>query len=352
MPDERVQAAIRNWGPRFISQGVDYNDFFSTTARIETWDQWCREWVATGDMHTELGSRAEASGNGLSAGEAFIRAALSYHFGRFLFQDHSEEYRAAGDMALRALMQGLKHLDPAAERLEIPFEGAVMVGTLRRPPGASRPPLVMLIPGLDSTKEEFFHWENVFLQRGMATFSLEGPGQGECGYASHIRPDYEAPVSAALDVLVKRTDIDPVRIGAAGVSLGGYYAPRAAAYEPRLKAVVGNCGPWNFAECWPVLPSLTRAAFQYHSGAQNEADAVTKAGELSLDGAAQKVRQPLLVIHGRLDRLIPWQQAQRIVDAVGANAELALFDNGNHVCNNIPYIYRPLTADWLHEKLG
>ena len=66
----------------------------------------------------------------------------------------------------------------------------------------------------------------------------------------------------------------------------------------------------------------------------------------------QKIKQPLLIIHGKLDRLIPWEQAHKIVDAVGKNAELAMYENGNHVCNNIPYVYRPLTADWLKEKLG
>lgn len=95
-----------------------------------------------------------------------------------------------------------------------------------------------------------------------------------------------------------------------------------------------------------------RAAFQYHSGASDAADARARAGELSLDGAAQKITQPLLVIQGKLDRLIPWEQAQKIIDAVGRNAELAMFENGNHVCNNIPYVYRPLAADWLKTKLG
>jgi 2,6-dihydroxypseudooxynicotine hydrolase len=352
MPDERVEAAIRNWAPRFTSQGVDYNDFFRTTSRIETWKDWCREWAATGDVHYDLGLKAEAEGNAVSAGEGFIAAALCYHFGRFLFQDLHDEYMAASGKAVEAFARGLKHLDPAAERVEIPLDGTVMVGTLRRPAGADRPPLVLLLPGLDSTKEEFFHWENVFLCRGLATFSLDGPGQGECGYTSHIRPDYEAAVSAALHVLTRRADVDGGRIGLAGVSLGGYYAPRAAAFEPRVRAAVGNCGPWDFGECWDSLPGLTRAAFRYHSGAADEAEALARAHRLSLDGAAQKIRQPLLIIHGKLDRIIPWQQAHKIVKAVGPNAELAMFENGNHVCNNIPYIYRPLTADWLKEKLG
>lgn len=352
MPDERVEAAIKNWAPRFTSQGVDYNDFFRTTSRVEKWEDWCQEWVATGDVHHDLAVKAEAKGSTVSAGEAYISAALCYHFGKFVFQDFHDEYMSAANKSVEAFAKGLKLLDPTAERVEIPFDGATMVGTLRRPAGVKKPPLVLLLPGLDSTKEEFFHWENVFLKRGLATFSLDGPGQGECGYTSRIRPDYEAAVSTALDTLTKRTVIDANRIGLAGVSLGGYYAPRAAAFEPRVKAAVGNCGPWNFAECWSVLPSLTRAAFQHHSGAKNQEEALANANKLSLDGVAQKIKQPLLVIQGRLDRLIPWEQAVKIVDAVGSNAELAMFENGNHVCNNIPYIYRPLTADWLKERLG
>lgn len=354
MKDERVEAAIKNWAPRFTSQGVDYNDFFRTTSRVEKWEDWCREWVATGDAHHELAVKAEAKGNTISAGEAYIGAALCYHFGKFVFQDYHDEYMSAANKSVEAFAKGLKLLDPTSERVEIPFDGATMVGTLRRPApaGADKPPLVLLLTGLDSTKEEFFYWENVFLKRGLATFSLDGPGQGECGYNSYIRPDYEAAVSTALDMLTKRSDIDPNRIGLAGVSLGGYYAPRAAAFESRVKAAVGNCGPWNFAECWSVLPSLTRAAFQHHSGAKNEEEAIADANKLSLDGVAQKIKQPLLIIHGKLDRLIPWEQAHKIVNAVGSNAELAMFENGNHVCNNIPFVYRPLTADWLNEKLG
>ena len=352
MSDERVQAAIKNWAPRFTSQGVDYNDFFRTTSSVEKWDDWCSAWCAIGDVHFELATKAEAAGNLVSAGEAYIGAALCYHFGKFLFQDYYDEYLAAGRKSIDAFAKGLKLLDPTGERLEIPFDGATMVGTLRRPADASRPPLVMLLPGLDSTKEEFFYWENVFLKRGLATLSLDGPGQGECGYQIRIRPDYEAAITTVLDFLKKRNDVDLKRIGLAGVSLGGYYAPRAAAFEPRVKAAVGNCGPWNWAECWPHLPMLTRTAYVHHSGSKDEAEALVKANEISFEGVAQKIKQPVLIIHGKLDRLIPWEQAHKIVDAIGSNAQLAMFENGNHVCNNIPYIYRPLTADWLKEKLG
>ncbi len=352
MADERVQAAIKNWAPRWTSQGVDYNDFFRTAARIEKWEDWCKEWVVTGDEHHDRAGQAEARGRTRSAGEAYIAAALAYHVGKFLFQDYYDEYVAAGRKSIASFAEGLQLLDPTGERVEIPFDGTTMVGTLRRPASADTPPLILLLPGLDSTKEEFFYWEKVFLDRGLATLSLDGPGQGECGYTSHIRPDYEAAVSCVLDALAGRKDLDGERIGIAGVSLGGYYAERAAAFEPRVKAVVGNCGPWNWAECWSVLPSLSRDAFRHHSGAGSEAEAVAKANEISLEGVAHRIKQPVLVIHGKQDRLIPEEQAYKIVKAIGNNAELAMFEIGNHVCNNIPNVYRPLTADWLREKLA
>ena len=350
--DQRVQSAILNWAPRFTSQGVDYNDFHRTTSRIHVWDDWCKEWSITGDMHAELGRQALQGGRSLTAGEAFISAALCYHFARFMFQDHHEEYMEAGRKSIEIYQEGMHLLDSSAERIEIPFENSTIFGNLRRPAGSDHPPLVLLLPGLDSSKEEFFYWEEVFLKRGMATFSMEGPGQGECGYQMHIRPDYENAVIAVVDDLSRRTDVDMKRLGMAGVSLGGFYSERAAAFEPRVKAVVGNCGPFSWAECWAHLPQLSKDAYIYHSGSKDEAEAMSKAEALTLDGAAQKIKQPLLVIHGKLDRLVPWEQAQKIVQAVGKNAELAMFEEGNHVCNNIPYIYRPLTGDWLKEKLG
>jgi 2,6-dihydroxypseudooxynicotine hydrolase len=350
VPDERVQAAINNWAPRFTSQGVDYNDFIRTTSGIERWEQWLDAWCATGDIHAELARDAETHGRSLTAGEAWVRAALSYHFAKFVWMVDITKYRATADRAVSSLYSAHQHLDPTAERIEVPFDGATMVGNLRHPTGVTRPPLVLLLPGLDSTKEEFFYWEEVFLKRGLATLSLDGPGQGETGYSTHIRPDYEAAVSALLDALETRGDLDLKRVGAVGVSLGGYYAPRAAAYLPRIKAVVPIGGPYNFGECWKQLPSLTRETFQHHSGANDQAGAHENAYKLDLAPVLGRIQQPMLVVFGKLDRLIPYHHAERVA-AEAPNATLVMYEDGNHVCNNLPYKYRPLVADWIGEML-
>ena len=345
MPDRRVQAAIDNWAPRFVAQGVDFNDFLRTTATIERWEDWLGAWVETADVHRVLAEEAEAAGNRRTAGEAYVRAALCYHFGKFVWLVDLDRHREATERATACIYAAHRHLDPAAKRVEVPFEGETLVGNLRQPPGGTVP-LVLLLPGLDSTKEEFFNWEEVFLARGLATFSFDGPGQGESGFATHIRPDYEAAVSAALDALGWDGPV-----GACGVSLGGYYAPRAAAREPRLRAVAGVSGAFNFGECWDGLPPLTREAFAHHSGAEDEEDARSKALELDLAPVIAELDRPALMVTGKLDRIIPWEQTKRIADEA-PNGQFVLYEEGNHVCNNIPYKYRPLVADWLAKELG
>lgn len=342
MPDARVQAAIDNWAPRFVTNGVDFNDFLRTTSRVERWEDWLDAWVETGDAHAALAGEAESK---LSAGEAWVRAALAYHFAKFVWVLDVERNHETTRRAIAALERAHACLDPSAERVEIPFDGATLAANLRRPHGVEPSPLVVLIPGLDSTKEEFFHWENVFLQRGLATLSLDGPGQGESGFELHIRPDYEAAVSAALDVVDWGGPV-----GAAGVSLGGYYAPRAAAREPRLRAVAGVSGAFNFGECWDGLPGLTRETFQHHSGAHDEEEARAKAHELDLAPVIGELRQPALMVTGKRDRIIPWEQTERIAREA-PNASFVLYEEANHVCNDVPYKYRPLVADWLRKEL-
>ena len=351
MPDERVQAAIDHWAPRFTTMGVDYNDFVRATGGIERWAQWLGAWTAVADEHLELAEEAEVAGRGRTAGEAYLRAALCLHFGKFVWVLDGDRHRAATERAVAALRRAHAHLDPTAERVEASLGPGVLAGNLRRPSDArARPPLVVIIPGLDSTKEEFFHWENVFLARGMATLSMDGPGQGESGFRLPIRPDYEVAVAAMLDAVAGRDDLDLDQVGAVGVSLGGYYAPRAAAFEPRIRAVAAVSGPYNFGELWERLPPLTRETFVSKSGARDDEDGRARALELDLDGVMPRVAQPSLFVTGKLDRIIPWQQTERAAREA-SQADFVLYEHGTHVCSNVPYRYRPLVADWMWERL-
>jgi 2,6-dihydroxypseudooxynicotine hydrolase len=347
MPDARVQSAIDHWAPRFVQAGMDYSDFVRTSAGVQRWEDWLDAFAALGDAHAARAREASEAGRDVTAGEAWLHAAVAYHFARFVWVLDADRARAVADRAVAALYAAHRALGVAAERVEVPLDGGAIVGNLRRPAGVERPPLVLLIPGLDSTKEEFFRLEGVFLARGMAALSLDGPGQGEGGYTLPIRPDYEVAVTVVLDALGDEFD----RVGALGVSLGGYHAPRAAAFEPRIRAVAGISGPYNFGALWDHIPELTRETFVHKSGASGDEDGRSRALELDLDGVLERLEVPALFVTGMRDRLIPWEATERQAKTAPHGTFVGLQD-GNHVCANVPYIARPLVADWLREQLG
>lgn len=350
--DEFVQSAIDNWAPRFICNGVDANDFQRVTNSIERWDDWCQKWSECGAMHEQMGEKAEAEGHYESAAYHYFHAAICYHFGKYLFVRKPHELRVAHEHVVHNYRRALPFFDFPGERVAIPYErGAMIYGILRKPWHTPKPPVVILVPGLDSVKEELHRYGDDFLRRGMAVLAIDGPGQGEMEFEFPLRFDYEVPIKYVIDYLESRPDVDASRVGLMGVSLGGYFAPRAAAFEPRLKAVIANAGAYNFAEDFERLPPLTREAFTYRTKSASEAETRKKLEAFDLQGIMKHVRCPLLVIMGRLDRLIPPVAAEKMVAEAGGEAVLWMFEDGNHVCNNIPYKHRPQQADWMRGKL-
>jgi dienelactone hydrolase len=347
-----VQIAAHHWRPRFVANGIDVNDFDETVKKTTDWRDWAPNWKAVGEMHEALGRDAERQGRTLSATQAYQRAAWCYHLGKFLWFEDPALHAELRDRSVSVYRRALPHLDPPAVRLEIPFEGHMIPANFRKPVGEIPPPLVLLVPGLDSSKEELYSIEEDFLRRGMATLTLDGPGQAENSVDFAIRPNWETVITPVLDDLPRRDlGVDLNRVGLMGISMGAIYGPRAAAHEKRLRAVVGLAGPYNLGECWDNLNPLTRGGYIFYTKSANEAEARQKAFTLNLEGLLDRVTQPLLVIHGGRDRLFPPSHAERIAREA-RNATLVIYPDGNHVCNNISYKYRPLMADWLKEQLA
>jgi dienelactone hydrolase len=350
--DERLAAAISHWAPRFTMNGVTAGDFERITSGLERWADWCAAWSAVAAEHEQLGRDALAAGRTKTAGAHLSQAAVYYHFAKFLFVDDLDQMRTAHMAAVRCLDDALPYLDPPGQRIEIPFEGSQLVGILRQPPGQGPHPVILMIPGLDSTKEELRSTEELFLERGVATFSVDGPGQGEAEYDLAIRGDWEVPGAAFIDRLAAEPSLDAERIGVWGVSLGGYYSPRVASGDDRVKACVALAGPYTFADGWDSRPMLTQEAFRVRSKSPDMAAAQAAAAELSMEGRAELIRCPLLAVTGKRDRLIPWEHAARLVKEASGPAELLLLEEGNHGCANLAPFHRYLTADWVAEQLG
>ncbi len=349
--DVLLETAVANWGPRFTANGVDASDYARITAPLERWDVWCAAWCAGGEEQLTLAEEALKDGRRRSAGEFYARAATYFHFGKFLFVHDQDQAKAAHARAVDALNRATPLFVPPGSRHEIAFEGSHLVGLFRAPHAEGPHATVVLIPGLDSTKEEFRDVERVFHDRGMATFALDGPGQGEAEWTLPIRPEWEEVGKVVVSYLAAMPEVDENRIGVWGVSLGGFYAARLASANLPIRATIALAGPYNLGATWKDLNPLTRHAFEVRSMSASPEAAERRAWDMTLEGFAEKITQPLMVIMGKRDRLFPWQDGQRLADEAQGETTFVLLEEGNHGCANVISRHRPLGADWMANQL-
>ncbi len=293
-----------------------------------------------------MAAKALSEGHRLTAGEAYARASLFLHFAQFMaFEDPAAKAAAAArKVALFALAAPL--LDPPAERIEVPFEGGHLRGWLRLPQGPAPHPLALIIPGSDSTKEEFPAFEKHFLSRRIATLSFDGPGQGEGRALGYLRPDFGPAVAAMLGGVADRQELSDKRV-LVGMAFGGFLALRAASRVQGLSGVCSINGFHDLGAFWSVLPQVYRDNMRHTLGPD---DTEAKARTFTLRGQPQPA-VPMLVLHGGRDRIFPPDEARRCAD-LAPDATLHIFPDGNHVCNNIPWHYRPMVADWCADRCG
>jgi hypothetical protein len=201
---------------------------------------WCREWSRAAERVERLGDVAERENHCLTAGSYYLRAAIYYFCGERFLPPSPEKFEAYR-RCLAAFEKGIARRHPNIERFEVPFEGVSLPAWFMRSPKAKgRAPTVLLFDGLDNAKEMSVLFGGVELaNRGIHCLAIDGPGQGEAlrlrGIAS--RYDYEVPATAAYEAISSHPDIDPKQIAVMGFSMGGYYAPRAAAFEKAIRGL-------------------------------------------------------------------------------------------------------------------
>src|SRR5215471_19659000 len=130
--DPRIATAIAHWAPRFVTNGVALSDFEDITGSLVSWDDWCRAWSARAAVHEAMGREALADRKMVSAGEHLQRAGVYYHFAKFLFVQDRVQMKTAHMKAVECRNLALAHLRPPCERVEIPYEGKLLPGILRK----------------------------------------------------------------------------------------------------------------------------------------------------------------------------------------------------------------------------
>jgi dienelactone hydrolase len=294
----------------------------------EAWFQAC---LKVADGVRAYAEKWEKTGHRFSAAHAYLRACNYYQM--------AERFRTPKDkIGLDAYRKGVdcfhRHValtDLKIEIVEVPYEGGSLPGYFvhAQNPKSKRAPCVVFFDGLDVTKEiQFVRGVPDLVKRGISCLVMDAPGTGEAirfrNY--YLRHDYEVAGSACIDWLEKRPDVDAKKIGVVAISLGGYYAPRCAAMEPRFAACIAWGAQWNYHETWKkrvdaaykTSLSVPGHHIEWIMGAKSVDEALKKLEPFVLDGVMQKMRCPFLLVHGAEDEQIPLADAQKQFDACGS----------------------------------
>ncbi|WP_370964470.1 alpha/beta hydrolase family protein [Amycolatopsis sp. cg9] len=324
-----------------------------------------RAWTALTDQLVTQAEAAEKAGHERTAGQLYFRAA-NYLCQAERMLAHSNPDRLPTYRRVLALAQKAFDLrDPRVSRVEIPYEGTTLPAYFSAATSAGPAPVVVLVNGLDSTKEHMYgsaHWAEL-AARGISCLMLDQPGTGEALRLQGItaRIDSEVWAGAAVDWLEQRDDVDPARIGIVGWSLGGYYAPRAAAFEKRFALCVawGANHDWGAVQRRRLEREGERPVPHYWEhvlwvwGHDDLDTFITFADDVHLDGVVEKITVPFLIAHGEQDRQIPLEYAHRsYAQAVNSpRRELRVFtpDEGatEHIgLDHLPHVSTYI-ADWV-----
>jgi dienelactone hydrolase len=328
------------------------------------------EWVKMADKLIGLADEDEARGRSLSAGTKLQRASL-YLLTAERMQGHGHAGREETfAKAQKAFRRGMALSGENCERVEIPIDGGTMPALYTRAPGEGPIPVVVYCNGLDSCKELLF-WSRLpreLARRGISTLCVDQPGTGETLRLQKLpaTPESERWASKAVDWLERQPDVDAARIGMTGISLGGHYAPRAVAFEPRFASGAVWGANHNWAEVQqkrlnregenPVPHYWSHVMWVF--GASDMEDFHAKTAGMTLNGVMDRITVPFLVTHGAGDRQISVDYAHQSFAQLtnSSKRELKIFTSREggveHVGADNLSFGRDYIADWFAETLG
>lgn len=328
-------------------------------------ESWHREWTVIARRNHERGDAELVRGHVRTAMNCWLRAANYYREAEFWLDPHDPRRLATFSACETVSRQFFTRLTPPGEIVEIPYENGVSLPGyfIRSPVGGSKQPVLISFGGLDSFKDElWFMTGRGAVQRGLSVLLVDGPGQGGTlrRHGVTTRFDYEVPVGKCIDWLTARADVDAARIAVSGSSLGGYYAARAGAMEPRLAACIAHGAMWDIGARWKTRDDSHGLAKHmcWVFGGANMKEAAEIAAPFKLEGVLEKMRCPFLVIHGGHD-VLGVENARTVFDYAqrhGVKATLRLTEaeetGAEHCQHDNPTLGQELMLDWLTDALG
>jgi dienelactone hydrolase len=333
-------------------------------------DAWFKAWCKEADLLRTRARAAEEAGHPLTASSTYLRSCFYYQIADHFRQPKDEAALSAYKVSVECFKKFAALTDrPRIETVELPFEDGSFPAYFVHAENskAERNPCVVRFGGFDTQKEiQYLRGTPDITRRGFSVLLVDGPGQGESirYRGMRMRHDFEVAGSAALDYLATRRDVDMDRVGIISMSLGGYYTPRCAAMDQRYKAAVAWGAIWDYYATWQRrIAKLKEAALPvpadhllWASGSESFEDALEKLQGFRLEGVAEKVRCPFLLLHGAEDAQVTMADAQKLFDSIGSKDKTfrvftAEEGGAQHCQRDYLTLAVDTVCDWLEEKL-
>ncbi len=336
---------------------------------------WFNEWAGEAERIENIGHAEAAGGHALTAAAYLFRASHYYHVGERFLQPKTDASQAAYKRGVDAFRKAAGLVSrPRIEHVEVPYEGTSLPGIIvHADPIAGRQgqgPVMLFLDGFDVTKEiQYFRGIPDLAARGISCLILDGPGNGEAIRFRNLPLHHETErhAGAAYDYLAARPEFDPQRIGIMALSLGGYYAPRAASLDHRFACCISWGPEWDYHTKWQErLARIERGEILSLSvpwqhllwvfGVKTKEEAFKKLEGFKLDGVVQKMQCPYLLVYGEGDQQAPFEHARKTIAAAGSKRkELKIFsreEGGYHHCqvDNVS-IGTAYMWDWVADVL-
>jgi 2,6-dihydroxypseudooxynicotine hydrolase len=350
---------------RALSLGLELSEIDRIIASCDSfyrggYRDWPTQWFKAGDQYLERGRKALADNYRQTAAQMMFTAAACYHLGGYMHHDIGRLLPEEKHSMLRAVeiyWEAAPLFSPPSALVEIPYDGTTLRPFLRLPAGVQRPPCVILIGGANSNMINMHAVSDYYLERGMATVGLDGPGQGEF-VARTGRPcrvdAYGRALSAVADWATNDPRVDGQRIGIYGRATGSLLAMQAAAKDKRFKAVVAHPGAFAVANYFDqafahTLVSHRLEMCSFVGGKTLEEGERLCREELTLEHVASDVDFPILTVCSADDETMPTTESTILKDRVKGPVTVVTFPGKGH--GGPSRISLPLEADWMRDRL-
>src|SRR5436190_2841076 len=336
---------------QFTNNGITAADLDFVLGRITSLESWVDEWESLGRAHEQAGHDALSLGKTAQAGQRYLWASAAYNFAQYVvFMDPARKKRLH-EMCVAAYGRACPLASPPAREFVVEFRKRLVKGALRLPPGEGPFPVVVIFNGTNGVKEELHCWSDAYLERGIATVMLDGPGLGQTFHRLSSVAEPRPLGVAIMNHIESMPELDSDAVAYMGLSLGGYAAIRMATHDKRVRCVAAVSPPFSVDVYWNVtLFAMRKELASLYSMSIDEMDKYIP--RITLEHTLPDLHAPLMLAGGGHDMITPGEEAQRIFANARCERELVYYPRGAHECFNVLADLRPRMTAWVARELS